>query len=60
MLLLAGNGKEARDVFEEALALADSKQLGQAIGNVARAIRTEHGCIGPANAYILEQRQNPE
>jgi len=59
LLLLAGNGKDAHDVFDKAKVLADGKQLSEAIANVARAIRTENGCVGPANAYILKMRENP-
>jgi predicted negative regulator of RcsB-dependent stress response len=56
LLLLEGKPKEARDLFEQAEALAPDKLEAEAIENVARAIRDQAGCIAPANAYILQQR----
>jgi tetratricopeptide (TPR) repeat protein len=56
LLLLAGHAKEAHGVFERAEAIAPDNKGAQAIENVARAIRAESGCVGPANAYILQRR----
>jgi hypothetical protein len=56
LLLLAGRAKEAHGVFERAEAIASEKNEARAIENVARAIRAESGCVGPANAYILQRR----
>jgi hypothetical protein len=57
LLLLCDRGAEARQCFEKAIGLATApKQLTAAMDGVARAIRAEHGAIGPANAYILAQR----
>ena len=57
LLLAAGRAKEAREVFEDAYDLAEGKNVGPAIENVARAIRAESGCVGPANAYILSLQE---
>ena len=60
LLLLEGNAKEARATFERAQGIAaDSDQPG-AIENVARAIRAQAGCIAPANAYILQMREQQQ
>jgi hypothetical protein len=58
LLLPADRPAEARKAFEHAVDLADSKTITAAVANVARALRAEHGSIGPANAYILALR-NP-
>jgi hypothetical protein len=57
LLLLADRPAEARKAFEHAVDLADSKTITAAVANVARALRAEHGSIGPANAYIVALRQ---
>lgn len=57
LLLLAGRFKEAHQAFENAYDLASDKAMPEAIENVARAIRAENGCVGPANAYILSLQQ---
>jgi hypothetical protein len=56
LLLLCGKAKEARDIFQRAEGLAPDNKGAEAIENVARAIRAEAGCVGPANAYILAAR----
>ena len=56
LLLLAGRAKEARELLEQAVDLAPEKETAAAIENVARVLRAEHGCVGPANAYILKLR----
>jgi len=53
LLLLAGRYADARTVFEKAVPVAPSANLGEAYENVARAIRAQSGCVAPANAYIL-------
>jgi len=58
LLLVADRPREARKVFEQALRLAHgNKQLTAAVESVARSIRAEAGCVGPANAYIESLRQ---
>jgi tetratricopeptide (TPR) repeat protein len=56
LLLLAGHAKEAHGLFDRAEAIAPDKEAAHAIENVARSIRAESGCVGPANAYILQRR----
>ena len=56
LLLASGKAKEARAVFERAVDLAPDDKTAEAIENVARAIRAEAGCVGPANAYILKMQ----
>jgi tetratricopeptide (TPR) repeat protein len=56
LLLLAGHANEAHGLFDRAEAIAPDKEAARAIENVARAIRAESGCVGPANAYILQRR----
>ena len=57
LLLAAGRAKEARAVFEDAYDLAEGQDVGPAVENVARAIRAESGCVGPANAYLLSLQE---
>ncbi len=59
LLLLSGRAKEARSVFERAETAAPDSKAVDAIENVARAIRAESGCVGPANAYILQRQGAP-
>jgi len=56
LLLAAGKAKEARAVFEQAYVVVPPEKAGDAIEHVARAIRAESGGVGPANAYILSER----
>jgi len=56
LLLLSGRTKEARELFQQSADLAPEKSAAEAIENVARALRAESGCVGPANAYILKMR----
>jgi tetratricopeptide (TPR) repeat protein len=60
LLLLAGHAKEAHGVFDRAEAIAPDNKGAQAIENVARSIRAESGCVGPANAYILQMRNQQQ
>jgi hypothetical protein len=60
LLLLEGNAKEARAVFERAQGIAADADQPGAIENVARAIRAEAGCIAPANAYVLPMREQQQ
>lgn len=60
LLLVAGRAKEARAVFEQGQALADDSKMSRSIEDVARAIRAESGCVGPANAYILKMRSEQQ
>ncbi|HUB25180.1 MAG TPA: hypothetical protein VL992_07095 [Tepidisphaeraceae bacterium] len=59
LLLVADRPREARKIFEQALRLAHgNKQLTAAVESVARSIRAEAGCVGPANAYIESLRKS--
>jgi tetratricopeptide (TPR) repeat protein len=60
LLLLAGHAKEAHGVFDRAEAIAPDNKQAHAIENVARSIRAESGCVGPANAYILQMRNQQQ
>ncbi len=60
LLLLAGRASEARAVFEQAYTIANPAQMAAAIENVARAIRAQHGFVGPANAYVTSVQQQPK
>jgi tetratricopeptide (TPR) repeat protein len=60
LLLLAGHAKEAHGLFDRAEAIAPDKEAAHAIENVARSIRAESGCVGPANAYILQRRNQQQ
>jgi hypothetical protein len=60
LLLLAGHANQARGLFDRAEAIAPDNKGAQAIENVARAIRAESGCVGPANAYILQMRNEQQ
>lgn len=53
LLLLAGRAAEAHEIFNKAVPIAPAAKTGEAVENVARAIRAESGCVAPANAYIL-------
>jgi hypothetical protein len=57
LLLASGKAKEARQVFQQADALVPEGKEARSIENLARAIRADAGCVGPANAYILQRRQ---
>ncbi len=57
MLLLSGRADDARAVFERAKAFADEDFTLQANENIARSIKAQHGCIGPANSFIRKLRQ---
>ena len=56
LLLAADKTKEARTVFEEAYLVVPPERAGDAVENIARAIRADAACIGPANAYIQSER----
>lgn len=56
LLLLTGKAKEAHAIFERAQGIAPEKNEAEAVENIARAIRAESGCVGPANAYVLKMR----
>lgn len=61
LLLISDRVKEAREAFEQAQAIASPSNLSRSIENIARAIRAENGCVGPANAYILSlQNSSPQ
>jgi len=60
LFLLEGKAAEARDAFERAEGAAADNQEAEAIENVARAIRAQAGCVGPANAYILKMRNQQQ
>ena len=57
LLLAAGRADEARKTFEKALSIAHDKQLTAGLENVARSIRAQNGCVGPANAYIIKMQK---
>jgi len=57
LLLLADRAKEAHSVCQQAYAMAHAGQEAIAIESMARAIRAESGCVGPANIFILSERQ---
>ena len=56
LLLLAGKPADARAQFLIAQKLAPKEKAAEAVANIARAIRAQAGCVGPANAYILKLR----
>lgn len=56
LLLLVGRVSEARAAFENAMNRCDQRHLSIAIENIARAIRAQAGCLGPANAFIISLR----
>jgi tetratricopeptide (TPR) repeat protein len=56
LLLVSDDLKEARGAFEQAYVAAPEDKSADAIENVARSIRAQSGCVGPANAYILSER----
>ncbi len=60
LLLLVGHASEAHAAFERAEAIAPDNHEAEAIENIARAIRAESGCVGPANAYILQLRNEQQ
>jgi tetratricopeptide (TPR) repeat protein len=60
LLLLTGKAKEALGIFERAQGIAPDARQAEAVENVARATRAEAGCIAPANAYILQMRNESQ
>lgn len=52
LLLLVDKPKDALQVFLQSIDSADERHFGEAIDNVARAIRAQSGNVGPANAYL--------
>jgi hypothetical protein len=56
LMLLAGNAKDAQDVFERAYTMASDKELAAASENLARCMKAEDGTIGRANAWVLSLR----
>jgi len=56
LLLLAGNSKDAWDVFERAYTMASDKDLAAASENLARCMKAQDGTIGRANAFVLSIR----
>jgi len=58
LLLISDKPSDARKLFEAAVKVARSQNLTAAIENVARSIRAESGCVGPANAYVLALAAN--
>ena len=54
LLLVSGKASDARRAFEKAVKIAPPGQETNAVENVARAIRAEAGCVGPANAYLTK------
>ena len=56
LLLLAGRTKEARELFEKIVRTAPKGEERYAAEGLAKAIKAEHGMIGPANAWIASIR----
>jgi len=58
LLLIVDQPKEARKLFDLALRMAKGNgRLSLAVENIARCIRAESGCVGPANAFIVSLEQ---
>ncbi|MGA2496547.1 MAG: hypothetical protein ABSH20_02330 [Tepidisphaeraceae bacterium] len=55
-LLLAGRTREAREPFEKIVQTALKGEERYAAEGLAKAIKAEHGMIGPANAWIASIR----
>jgi len=63
LLLMAGRGKEAQEVFEKLLQLSDNPNRAALQENVARALKAQDGTIGRANSYAktatVADKQSP-
>ena len=60
LLLLVDRGHEAREIFQEMAKTAhDNVERIAANAGIARSIKAESGCIGPADRWVLSLRERP-
>ena len=60
LMLISSRPRVARELFQKAVALASRQpEYAEAYLGQARAIRAEHGCLGPANAFIASLQSRP-